>query len=484
MTGAPRSLAAEVDEHEPRAIRMPCARDGSLDDVVDPIRDALTGLPGPALLLDRIGQALVREPGPGANIAVIVVELDSFAELVGLGASLEARETVRAAANCLLKPLRPSDTLARLGGCRFAVLCERIERDAAARDIAESLALALLRPMPVAGHHRRVSASIGIAIAEHADYEPHVLLAEAERCLDEGRRREGAGTVVIAGRRTEQRRAERLSLEDALRRALHERQLRLLYQPIVSMPGGEVTAVEALLRWQHPTRGLVSPAEFLPIAEESGIIVAIGAWALRQACRDAARWSDDSGGQPRVNVNLSAAEVVAPDLPEMVDEILAETGLPADRVGLEVTENVLLQRSRPVVLRELRQRGLRVLLDDFGTGSWTRSALGHLPIDAVKFDRALVSRLGCSADVDEAVGAAAATAGALDIACIAVGVETAQQADQACERGCGHAQGYYFARPMTAAELCQHLGAPHAARFPGRSRARSRLADGLARRQR
>lgn len=482
MIGPPRApLAADADENRQRVDTAAPARHGSVDDDVDPLRDVLTGLPGPALLLDRIGQALAREPRPGANLAVLVVELDSVAEL--MGPSVEADETVRAAAACLRKPLRRTDTLARLRGWRFAVLCEGVERDVAARDIAESLALALLRPMPLASRHRRVSASIGIAIAEHPHYDPHELLSEAETSLDEGRR-EGSGKVVIARRRTEQRRTERRPLEDALRRAVHQRQLCLLYQPIVSMPGAEVTAVEALLRWQHPTRGLVSPAAFLAIAEESGIIVPIGVWAFRQACQDAAHWAGASDSSPRVNVNLSALQVLAPDLPEMVDEILAETGLRADRVGLEVTENVLLQPSRPVVLRQLRQRGVHVLLDDFGTGSWTRSALAHLPIDAVKFERSLVARLGCSAEADETVAAAAATASALGIECIAVGVENAQQADRARERGCGYAQGYHFARPMTADALRGHLGAREPARSPGRSSALNRLAAGLARRKR
>ncbi len=452
----------------------------SADHVVHELRDVVTGLPGPALLLDRLGQALARAPRPDFSLALLVVELDSFDHR----GSVEADETLRVAAACLLTPLGRADTLARLGGCRFAVLCEGVKGERAAREVAESLALALLRPLPVAGRHRRVSASIGIAVAEHADYEPHMLLAEAETCL-EAARGQGGGTVIVAHRTTETRRPERLSFEDSLRRALHGRQLRLLYQPIVSLPDGEITAVEALLRWQHPTRGLVSPAEFLPVAEESGIIVAFGAWALRQACRDAACWPVVRGDPLRVTVNLAAAQVLAPELAELIDETLAETGLPADRLGLEVTENVLLHPSRPAVLRELRQRGLRILLDDFGTGGWTLEALGHLPLDAVKFDRVLVASVGSSDAARETVGAAAATAGALDLECIAEGVETAAQADQVRELGCGLAQGYHFARPMTAAALRAHLGEGKLSRSPGRPpRVLGRLADGLPRRPR
>lgn len=439
------------------------------------LHDPVTGLPGPALLLDRLGQALAREPRPGCCLALLVVELDAFDD---------TDETVRVAAACLLKPLGRADTLAHLEGCRFAVLCEGVERERAAREVAESLGLALLRPLPVAGRQRRVSASIGIAIADHPDHDPRALLATAEQCLDEARR-EGDGTVVMATRVSELRRAERLALEDALRHALHERQLRLFYQPIVSLPGGEVTAVEALLRWQHPTRGLVSPAEFLPVAEESGIIVAIGAWAFREACHEAIRWPVAEGRPLPVQVNLAAAQVTAPDFGELVDETLAQTGLPADRVGLEVTENVLLQPSRPIVLRQLRNRGLRVSLDDFGTGIWTRDALGHLPIDAVKFDRALVSRLGDSYEAREAFAAATATAGALGLRCVAEGVENAQQADDVRQLGCGFAQGYHFARPMTGAALRAHLAGEQPSHSPRRpSRVLGRLAGGLPGRHR
>ncbi len=455
-----------------------------VDARLNELHHPVTGLPGPALLLDRLGQALAREPRPDSGLALLVVELDPFDDIVGSGGSVEADETVRVAAACLLKPLGRADTLAHLEGCRFAVLCEGVERERAAREVAESLGLALLRPLPVAGRQRRVSASIGIAIAEHPDHDPRGLLATAEGCLDEARR-EGGGTVVMVKRVTEQGRAERLSLEDSLRHALHERQLRLFYQPIVSLPDAEVTAVEALLRWQHPTRGLVSPAEFLPVAEESGIIVAIGAWAFREACREATRWPVAEGRPLPVQVNLAAAQVVAPDFTELVDETLAQTGVSADRVGLEVTENVLLQPSRPIVLRQLRNRGLRVLLDDFGTGLWTREALGHLPIDAVKFDRALVSRLDNSGEAREAFAAATATAGALGLQCVAEGVENAQQADQVRELGCGFAQGYHFARPMTAAALRSHLAAEEPSRSPGRpSRVLGRLAAGLPGRQR
>ncbi len=451
--------------------------DARLDELHHPV----TGLPGAALLLDRLGQALAREPRPGCGLALLVVELDAF-DIRDSGGSVEADETVRVAAACLLKPLGRADTLAHLEGCRFAVLCEGVRRERAAQEVAESLGLALLRPLPVAGRHRRVSASIGIAIAEHPDHDPRGLLATAERCLDEARR-EGGGTVV-AERVSELRRAERLTLEDALRHALHERQLRLLYQPIVSLPDAKVTAVEALLRWQHPTRGLVSPAEFLPVAEESGIIVAIGAWVFREACREATRWPVAEGRPLPVQVNLAAAQVVAPDFAQLVDETLAQTGLPADRVGLEVTESLLLQPSRPIVLRQLRNRGLRVLLDDFGTGIWSRDALGHLPIDAVKFDRALVSRLGDSCEAREAFAAATATAGALGLRCVAEGVENAQQADDVRELGCGFAQGYHFARPMTAAALRGHLAGEQPSRSPGRpSRVLGRLA-GRPRRQR
>jgi len=448
---------------------------------LDELHDPVTGLPGPALLLDRLGQALAREPRPGSGLALLVVELDPFDQIVGSQRCVEADETVRVAAACLLKPLGRADTLAHLEGCRFAVLCEGVERERAAREVAESLGLALLRPLPVAGRHRRVSASIGIAIAEHPDHDPRGLLATAEECLDEARH-EGGGPVVMAKRVSELGRAERLSLEDSLRRALHEHQLRLFYQPIVSAPDAEVIAVEALLRWQHPTRGLVSPAEFLPVAEESGIIVAIGAWAFREACRDATRWPTAEGRPLRVQVNLAAAQVVAPDFAELVEETLVQTGLSPDRVGLEVTENVLLQPSRPVILRQLRKRGLCVLLDDFGTGSWRRDALGHLPIDAVKLDRALVSRLGHSGEAREAFAAATETAGALGLQCVAEGVENAQQADQVRDLGCGFAQGYHFARPMTATALLAHLATEKPSRSTGRpSRVLGRLAGGWPR---
>jgi EAL domain-containing protein (putative c-di-GMP-specific phosphodiesterase class I) len=286
---------------------------------------------------------------------------------------------------------------------------------------------------------------------------------------------------MTAPRQTDER--DRL-LQDSLRRALHERQLRLAYQPIVSLGTGAVTALEALVRWQHPTRGLVSPAEFLPIAEESGMIVQIGEWVLHEACRESMRWSPSSGGPLPVNVNLSGAQIEAPGFPELVDDILADIGCPADRVRLEVSESSLLQPAGLEVLRTLRQRGLGVLLEDFGTGISTPEALAQMPIDGIKIDEGLISRLRATGAESDILHAGVVTARELELQIVAKGIETPQQAQLVRELGCGLAQGYHFAQPMAPALLDGFLGARVAARSRGRlSRTLRRRSPGAPGRQ-
>ena len=268
----------------------------------------------------------------------------------------------------------------------------------------------------------------------------------------------GPGRWEVFDELVRNRALERVGIERELRRALELGELRLHYQPIVRLDDGALQSVEALVRWQHPERGLVPPGDFIPIAEESGLILQIGAWTLREACEQACRWRAEFGDRAPlpVSVNVSARQLAQPELPEIVGRVLRQTGMSAGDLAIEVTESALidgLERARPTRCASSRALGVRILLDDFGTGYSSLSHLQQFPIDALKIDRSFVMHLGQGGDECAIVRAIAAMAGALGLDVVAEGVETVEQAEEAWALGCCWAQGYYFARPAPAAEV-------------------------------
>jgi predicted signal transduction protein with EAL and GGDEF domain len=421
--------------------------------------DALTGLANRLLFRDRLELALARATRHGSFAALLFLDLDRFKDVNDTLGHSAGDQLLLDVSDRLQAALRTTDTLARFGdeeftlarfgGDEFVVLCEDLASEDAAVRIAERVQQALVSPFALARSDIVVTASIGIALASGADRDPDGLLRDADIAMYRAKQR-GPGNWEIFDEALRNRALERAATERELRHALDTEELRLHYQPIVALESGAMHAVEALVRWQHPERGLLAPGEFIPIAEKSSLILQIGAWTLREACQQAARWRARFGDRAPlpVSVNVSAWQLAQPELPEIIRQVLAETGLSAADLAIEVTETALIEDSNvpAATLRELKTLGVKILLDDFGTGYSSLSHLQRFPIDALKIDRSFVTHLGAGGD-DCAI---AAMALALGLEVVAEGVETAEQAAEAHALGCGSAQGYYFARPAPA----------------------------------
>jgi predicted signal transduction protein with EAL and GGDEF domain len=428
--------------------------------------DALTGLANRLLFRDRLELALARARRHGSFAALLFLDLDRFKDIndtLGHGAG---DELLRSVSERLQVALRATDTLARLGdeeftlarfgGDEFVVLCEDLASEDGAVRVAEGVRQALLNPFVLEGKEHVVTASVGIVLASGADRDAEGLLRDADIAMYRAKQR-GPGNWEIFDEALRNRALERVATERALRHALEAGELRLHYQPIVTLDGGTVQMVEALVRWQHPERGLLPPAEFIPIAEDSALILQIGAWTLSEACKQAARWRarfGDAAPLP-VSVNVSARQLARPELPMIVGQVLAETGVSAADLAIEVTETALIEDSSvpAASLRELKSLGVKILLDDFGTGYSSLSHLQRFPIDALKIDRSFVMHLDTGEGDSPIVRAITAMASALGLEVVAEGVETAEQAAEAQALGCAWAQGYYFARPAPATEI-------------------------------
>jgi predicted signal transduction protein with EAL and GGDEF domain len=428
--------------------------------------DILTGLANRLLFLDRLALALARAQRHGSFAALLFLDLDRFKDVNDTLGHSAGDQVLRSVSQRLQAALRASDsvarfgveefTLARFGGDEFVLLCEELASESAAVRVAERVHEALLRPFVVEGKDHLVTASIGIVLANGADHDADGLLRDADIAMYRAKER-GPGNWEIFDEALRDRALERVATERGLRQALDAGELRLYYQPIVTLDDGIVRSVEALVRWQHPERGLLAPGAFIPIAEESGLIVQIGAWTLREACRQAVRWRVSLGDEAPmpVSVNVSARQLSQPELPTIVAQALSDTGLSARDLAIEVTETALIEDSSvpAASLRALRSLGVKILLDDFGTGYSSLSHLQRFPIDALKIDRSFVMHLGEGEDNRAIVQAIAAMASALGLEVVAEGVETAEQGAEACALGCGLAQGYYFARPAPPAEI-------------------------------
>ena len=464
-------FTASAAPHDPALLEVMAQIGRQLGRVVERIRaqeqiahqathDGLTGLANRLLFHDRLELALARAKRHGSFAALLFLDLDRFKDVNDTLGHSVGDQLLRDVSERLQVALRANDTLARLGddeftlarfgGDEFVVLCEDLASEADAVPVAQRVQQALLRPFVLERKEHVVTASIGIVLASGADHDAEGLLRDADIAMYRAKQR-GPGNWEIFDAALRTRALERVGTERALRHALNAGQLRLHYQPIVSLNSGAINSVEALVRWQHPERGLVPPGEFIPIAEESSLILQIGEWTLREACEQAARWRARFGDQAPlpVSVNMSARQLTQAELPEIIRQILADTGLDAGDLAIEVTETALIEDSNvpAATLRELRALGVKILLDDFGTGYSSLSHLQRFPIDALKIDRSFVMHLGTGEDHSAIVRAIAAMAHALDLELVAEGVETAEQAAEALALGCGSAQGYYFARP-------------------------------------
>ena len=365
-------------------------------------------------------------------------------------------ELLRAIGPRLRGELRATDTVARFGGDEFAVVCEDVQDEEHALAIAQRLVRAFEDPFLVGGEERFGSASVGIVVTS-AGRSAEELLSDADAAMYRAKER-GRGRYEMFDAGLRDRITSRLQLEADLRRALEgEGRLWVAYQPYYRLPGRQVAGVEALVRWEHPERGMVPPAEFIPVAEESGLVVPLGARVLRAACEQVARWQREAGHPGlRLTVNVSARQMATADFVETVGSILDETGLHPDSLGLEITERLLLEETpgTALTIELLQTLGVRLLLDDFGTGYSSLRYLQRYPLDGLKVDRAFVAGLGDDGDGDGAiVQAIVGMARALGMGVIPEGVETDGQLQRLAALGCDHAQGFLLSKPLPAAGL-------------------------------
>jgi diguanylate cyclase (GGDEF)-like protein/PAS domain S-box-containing protein len=413
------------------------------------LHDPLTELPNRTLLLDRLHVATQRRRrDDDASFAVLFVDIDRF-KLVNdsLGHGLGDQLLV-AIAHRLRACLRPGDTIARLGGDEFALVLERLAEPADALRVAERIQGALAAPFLLDGQEVYSSASIGIAFAPAAHATPEELLRDADTAMYQAKAR-GRGGHVVFDPEMHAHAVARLKLESELRRAVERGELRLLYQPIVALDGGAVAGVEALLRWEHPERGLLTPESFLDVAAETGVLPAVGAWVLHEACGRLRQWQRV---QPDLNlhVNLHPVEFTHAELPATVAAALAAAGVRPDCLHLELTEHLMMAdpERAAALLQRVRDLGVGLCLDDFGTGYSSLSALHRLPLTSLKVDRSFVTRLGLDRDGTEIVRTIGALSRSMALASIAEGVEREQQRLLLAELGYRYAQGFHFAPPL------------------------------------
>ncbi|MDX6200436.1 MAG: hypothetical protein QOJ79_3587 [Actinomycetota bacterium] len=410
------------------------------------LRDEVTGLPNRALLLDRLSQALGRSPD---GVGVLLVDIDRFRRLNELIGATAADDVLRAAGQRVRAVLPREATVGRWGGDAFLVIVETGDRDLL-RDSGQAVVASFSAPFESTDRAVEVSVSAGAAMSCRGS-DVGSLLTDAENALALAKSG-GRGQVALLDDHARYRAATRRTVEQQLAEAIRDGQLRLAYQPQVDLRDGTLVAVEALVRWDHPERGTIPPAEFIPIAEESGAIVALGDWVLDEACRQAAWWMR-SGGPGRVSINVSAVQVADPSLPNRVLERLAVHRLSADRLRLELTEHALAAPSAAHVLGQLSDAGIGLALDDFGTGYSSLAYLRRFPIDEIKVDRSFISGLETS-DRDRTIVSSIVGLGReMGLMTIAEGVETVGQAEQLVSLGCSVGQGYLYCRPIAPDDL-------------------------------
>ena len=421
--------------------------------------DALTGLPNRAFLHSRLAQSLspkAKDEAKGAAslTALLLLDLDRFKEVNDTLGHAAGDKLLRMVAERLRTLLCAQDAAARLGGDEFAIL-HPVTDVADAGAFSQRIIGALVAPYDLEGHQANVGASIGIALAPADGADPEALLRCADLALYRAKA-QGRGVFAFFEPEMIASAHHRRALELELREALRLGQFEVFYQPQVDVKTEQVNGAEALIRWRHPLRGLVAPGEFIAVAEEVGLIVPIGEWVMRQACRDAARWREDV----RVGVNLSAVQFRSDHLAQMVISALAAAGLPPARLELEVTESILLEETEATLrtLHQLRSLGVHVSLDDFGTGYSSLSYLRSFPFDKIKIDRSFVRELTASANGAAIVRAIASLGASLGMETIAEGVETKEQLDIIRAEGCTDAQGFYFSPPRPVKELAELLG--------------------------
>ncbi len=447
LTAVANVLSAAVERHAEEEISRAAA-----------LRDPLTGLPNRTLALDRLEQALARRRRHGSNVAAIMIDLDRFKVIndsLGHGAG---DGLLLALAPRLRESLRTSDTVARLSGDEFVIVCEAAHGLRQVIAVAERAAAAIARPFALDSGEHFVSASIGISVASRSDETPESLLRDADAAMYRAKQ-SGGGRYELFDDKMRADVLARLRIETELRHALDHGELRVHYQPIVDTATGHPRGLEALVRWQHSQRGLVAPLDFIPVAEETGLIIDLGRWVLETACRQGAIWQQRFGRPLKMFVNVSGRQIANPLFAVEVAETVRRSGLLPQSLGLEVTESVLIDEAGATmtVLEQLMADGVRLMLDDFGTGYSSLSYLKQFPLAGLKIDSVFTRGLGRSAADAAIVKTVIDLARALGLTVVAEGVETDDQLNHLRRLGCTRAQGYLFCRARCDEEIDEFL---------------------------
>ncbi|MBK4734477.1 EAL domain-containing protein [Noviherbaspirillum sp. DKR-6] len=418
------------------------------------LHDALTQLPNRSLLEDRICQAIAASSRSGRGFALMFLDLDRFKTINDSLGHHYGDKLLQAVAARLSASLRNTDTVARIGGDEFVVLAGDILNPQAAAQIAQNILSALTLPVEVDGQEQNVLASLGISLYPEDGGTLRELMSNADSAMYHAKRM-GRGNYQFFTPEMNAAASARLALEKALRRALDQREFELHYQPKVDVKSGQVLGMEALLRWRHPERGLVPPAEFIPLAEEIGLIGPIGAWVLETACRQNRDWQQQGLPKLRVAVNLSAVQFRQQNLPEFVAGVLKDVGLDASCLELEVTESVVMHNAKEAaqILEKLHAQGIHISIDDFGTGYSSLSYLKQFRLDTLKIDRSFVRDISSDADDAAIVRSVIALAHSLRLGVIAEGVETSEQLAFLESLDCDEYQGYLRSKPLSVPDF-------------------------------
>ena len=422
--------------------------------------DTLTKLPNRTLLQDRLSHAITTAGRNGTRIAILFVDLDGFKHINDSLGHAIGDKLLQSVSKRLLASVRTSDTVSRIGGDEFVILLSEVAHAGDAGVKAGKILAALNAPLEIDQHNLRVTASVGVTTYPEDGQEAAMLIKNADLAMYQAKEN-GRNNYQFFEKDMNVRALERQSVEENLCFALDRNELVMHYQPKISLTTGEITGVEALIRWQHPERGLIGPLQFISVAEDSGLMLPIGNWVLRESCRQAKAWQDAGLRPIEMAVNVSSVEFRNEDFLAGVRAILEETGLNPRYLGLELTESVLMQHAEFTVpvLKELKAMGIRLAIDDFGTGYSSLSYLRQFPIDTLKVDQSFVH--GINADTDDAtiINAVINMGSNLNHRVIAEGVETVEQVAFLQAHGCDEGQGYYFSRPVPASQFAKLLKA-------------------------
>ena len=416
--------------------------------------DFLTGLPNRMLLNDRVDQAIVFAPRHNKKVGVLFLDLDGFKHINDSLGHPIGDKLLQSIAKRLVGCVRTSDTVSRQGGDEFVVLLSEMGQSEDAAISALRILQAVAEAHTIDSHDLHVTASIGVSVFPDDGNDAETLVKNADTAMYQAKEN-GRQSYQFFRAAMNVRAVERQWIEENLRRALERQEFSLHYQPKISLRTGEITGAEALLRWTHPVRGPVSPAQFIPVAEDCGLILPIGQWVLREACKQARSWVDAGLPLSTMAVNISSMEFRDDNFLESVFAILADTGLDPSRLELELTESVLMKRAESAasVLKTLRARGVQVAVDDFGTGYSSLSYLRKFPIDALKIDQSFVRQITSTPDDTTIVTAVIGMGRSLKLRVVAEGVETREELAFLKTHLCDEAQGYYFSRPVLAQQF-------------------------------